>query len=77
MVGAVRFGGGMRRREFIKVIGGGVVVWPLAAARAQQSERMPHIGILHAQASDDAERQTYKDSESTEPCNSTVCAFPR
>lgn len=35
----------MRRRDFIKVIGGGVVAWPLAA-RAKNSRGMPRVGVL-------------------------------
>src|SRR5215471_12375018 len=47
----------MRRRDFIKVVAGSAVAWPLAA-RAQQLDRMRRIGILLPAASDDSEFQT-------------------
>jgi putative tryptophan/tyrosine transport system substrate-binding protein len=43
----------MRRRDFIKAIGGGVVAWPLAA-RAQQPAAQPLIGFLSTRSPEEA-----------------------
>jgi ABC-type uncharacterized transport system substrate-binding protein len=44
----------MRRREFITLLGGAAVTWPIGA-RAQQGERMRRIGVLTPFAADDPE----------------------
>jgi putative tryptophan/tyrosine transport system substrate-binding protein len=49
----------MRRREFIKTVGSGVLTaWPLVA-HAQQPERMRHLGVLSSLAETDTEAQAW------------------
>jgi putative tryptophan/tyrosine transport system substrate-binding protein len=46
----------MKRREFITLLGGTVIAWPLAT-HAQQSDRMRRIGVLMPFTADDPEAQ--------------------
>ena len=47
----------IRRREFMALLGGAAVTWPVAARAHQQSERMRRIGVLMHTPADEPESQ--------------------
>jgi hypothetical protein len=58
----------MRRREFIKLVGGTAVIWPIAAG-AQRVEQIRHIGVLMNKSANDQEGLARLSRHSSKPCS--------
>ena len=48
---------GIRRREFVSLLGGAAAAWPLVARAQQERERVRRVGILLPASSDDLDYQ--------------------
>ena len=66
----------MRRREFITLLGGAAVGWPLRA-NAQQREPVRRIGVLMNLAADDPEGQAPRRGISTGTAGSRLGRGPQ
>jgi putative ABC transport system substrate-binding protein len=51
--------GGIRRREFIGLLGGAAAAWPIAARAQQPAGGIKHLGVLMAFGADDPELKAY------------------
>jgi ABC-type uncharacterized transport system substrate-binding protein len=51
--------GYVRRRDFIKALGGIAAAWPLAARGQQPGQRVPRLGVLLSATADDAQNQAW------------------